>query len=129
MAGAHAIYATARPAQRNALLRLADRSDAKGLAQLACHLGALAAAGALAWSARGTWWQVPTMLLEGIILVFLFAPLHESVHWTAFRRRRLNDAVAWACGALLLLPPAYFRAFHFAHHRHTQDPARDPELA
>jgi fatty acid desaturase len=28
-----------------------------------------------------------------------------------------------------MLPPAYFRAFHFAHHRHTQDPARDPELA
>ena len=24
---------------------------------------------------------------------------------------------------------AYFRAFHFAHHRHTQDPRRDPELA
>ena len=69
------------------------------------------------------------MLLHGIILVFLFAPLHEAVHWTAFRRRRLNDAVAWACGAVLMLPPAYFRAFHFAHHRHTQDPARDPELA
>jgi fatty acid desaturase len=69
------------------------------------------------------------MLLHGIVLVFLFAPLHESIHWTAFRSRRLNDAVAWACGALLLLPPAYFRAFHFAHHRHTQDPRRDPELA
>ena len=69
------------------------------------------------------------MLLHGIILVFLFAPLHEAVHWTAFRRRRLNDAVAWTCGAVLMLPPAYFRAFHFAHHRHTQDPARDPELA
>ena len=28
-----------------------------------------------------------------------------------------------------LLPPHAFRFFHFAHHRHTQDPARDPELA
>jgi fatty acid desaturase len=27
------------------------------------------------------------------------------------------------------LPPDYFRAFHFSHHRHTQDPAHDPELA
>ena len=27
------------------------------------------------------------------------------------------------------MPPRYFRAFHFAHHRHTQDPACDPELA
>ncbi|MDH3921108.1 MAG: fatty acid desaturase, partial [Rhodospirillales bacterium] len=41
----------------------------------------------------------------------------------------LNDIVAWLCGVLLVLPPAYFRTFHFAHHRHTQDPARDPELA
>jgi fatty acid desaturase len=27
-----------------------------------------------------------------------------------------------------MLPPDYFRAFHFAHHRYTQDPDRDPEL-
>ena len=27
-----------------------------------------------------------------------------------------------------MLPPDYFRAFHFAHHRYTQDPERDPEL-
>jgi fatty acid desaturase len=129
MAGSSAVYATTRPDGREKLLRLAVRSDARGLAQLAWHLAALCTTGALVWSARGTWWLLPAMLLHGIVLVFLFAPLHESIHWTAFRSRRLNDAVAWACGALLLLPPAYFRAFHFAHHRHTQDPRRDPELA
>ena len=129
MATTDAVYATARPAERNALLHLSARSDRKGLGQLACHLCALLATGALVWSARSALWLAPAMLLHGIILVFLFAPLHEAVHWTAFRCRRLNDAVAWACGAVLMLPPAYFRAFHFAHHRHTQDPARDPELA
>jgi fatty acid desaturase len=129
MAGRDAIYATARAEEREALVPLTSRSDLKGLVQLACHLGALLTTGALVWSARGTPWLAPAMLLHGIVLVFLFAPLHEAAHWTAFRSRRLNDAVAWACGALLLLPPRYFRAFHFAHHRHTQDPARDPELA
>ena len=129
MSGRNAIYATARAEERKALVRLTARSDLKGLVQLGCHLCALLATGALVWSARSTSWLLPAMLLHGIILVFLFAPLHEGVHWTAFRSRRLNDAVAWACGALLLLPPGYFRAFHFAHHRHTQDPARDPELA
>jgi fatty acid desaturase len=129
MATTDAIYATARPPERNALLRLAARSDLKGLVQLACHLSALFATGALVWSTRNTPWLLPAMLLHGIILVFLFAPLHEAVHWTAFRRHRLNVVVASACGAVLMLPPAYFRAFHFAHHRHTQDPARDPELA
>lgn len=129
MAARDAIYATAERQERDRLLALAARSDAKGLAQLACHLGAVVATGALVWSARGTGWLLPAMLLHGVILVFLFAPLHESIHWTAFRSRRLNDAVARACGALLLLPPRYFRAFHLAHHRHTQDPLRDPELA
>jgi fatty acid desaturase len=129
MAGSNAIYATARAEERNALVRLASRSDLKGLVQLACHLCALLATGALVWSMRSTSWLPPALLLHGMILVFLFAPLHESIHWTAFRSRRLNDAVAWMCGTLLLLPPGYFRAFHFAHHRHTQDPARDPELA
>jgi fatty acid desaturase len=129
MTASSAIYATARADERNDLLRLTARSDVKGLVQLACHLGALLATGVLIWSARTSAWLLPAMLLHGIILVFLFAPLHESIHWTAFHRRRLNDLVAWTCGALLLLPPGYFRAFHFAHHRHTQDPARDPELA
>jgi fatty acid desaturase len=129
MAGGNPIYATARAEERNAPVRLTARSDRQGLVQLVCHVGALLATAALVWSAWSTPRLLPAMLLHGIILVFLFAPLHESVHCTAFRSRRLNDAVAWVCGALLLLPPGYFRTFHFAHHRQTQDRARDPELA
>ena len=60
--------------------------------------------------------------------VFSFAALHETIHRTAFRTRWLNDGVALICSLVLLLPPRYFRAFHFAHHRHTQDPNSDPEL-
>src|SRR5262245_17521894 len=124
MTRSNAIYATsARAEERAELVRLAARSDAKGLVQLACHLAALVATGTLVWSMRGTLWLFPAMVGHGILLVSLFAPLHESIHWTAFRRRRLNDVVAWTCGAPLILPPEFFRAFHFAHHRHTQDPA------
>jgi fatty acid desaturase len=115
--------------ERRALRDLATRSDRHGVVQLGGHAAALLATGALVWLTVGSVWLLPAMLLHGIVLVFLFAPLHETVHKTAFRSHRLNDAVAWICGALLILPPAYFRAFHFAHHRHTQDPARDPELA
>ena len=64
-----------------------------------------------------------------MVLSFLFTPLHETIHGTAFRTPRLNGAVAEVFGFLLLLPPRYFRFFHFAHHRHTQDPALDPELS
>ena len=42
---------------------------------------------------------------------------------------RANAAVGWICGFLLLLPAQFFRQFHFTHHRFTQTPSRDPELA
>jgi len=103
-------------------------SDRAGLQHLAAHLGLLVATGSLVALARGSILLAPALILHGIVLVFLFAPLHESLHRTAFRSRRLNDAVAFLCGLLLLLPPKWFRAFHFAHHRYTQIEGRDPEL-
>jgi len=114
---------------REMIRRLSRRSDARGALQLGTHLGLLVATGWLVWASRGHPWLVPVLVLHGIVLVFLFCALHESIHRTAFASRPLNDAVAWVCGALLILPPNYFRLFHFAHHRYTQDRARDPELA
>ena len=123
------VFAPENTIDKAALKRLSRRSDSRGLAQLAGHLAALGATGTLVAWAGATWWLAPAMLVHGVVLIFLFSPLHESVHRTAFENRALNDAVAWVCGAVMLLPPVYFRAFHFAHHRHTQDPAHDPELA
>jgi fatty acid desaturase len=114
---------------RETIRALSRRSDARGALQLGTHLGLLVATGLLVWASRGHSWLAAALLLHGIVLVFLFCALHESIHRTAFESRALNDAVAWVCGALLILPPSYFRLFHFAHHRHTQDRARDPELA
>ncbi|MEM7223273.1 MAG: fatty acid desaturase [Pseudomonadota bacterium] len=114
---------------KSELKRLAGRSDAKGLLHLAGHLGVLALSGTAVWLALGSWWLPAAWLAHGVVLIFLFAPLHECIHRTAFRSRWLNDLVATACGAILLLPATYFRCFHFAHHRFTQNPARDPELA
>lgn len=111
------------------LRTLSRRSDCAAWVQLGGHIAALMTSGGLVLAARGTPWLVPAMGLHGVILVFLFAPLHETIHRTAFRNRRLNDAVAFLCGLPLVLSPSWFRAFHFAHHRHTQDPERDPELA
>ena len=111
------------------LSALTERSDGKGLAHLALHGLAIAAAGAVYAGAFDTAWMLPAAWLYGTTVVFLFAPLHETVHYTAFRSRRINRAVAAACGWILLLPPRYFRAFHLEHHRFTQDPGRDPELA
>jgi fatty acid desaturase len=110
------------------LKALSRPSDVLGLLHLGGHALLLLGTGAVVWGSRGEPWLPLAMLLHGVVLVFLFAPLHESIHRTAFASRWLNSATGYACGLILLLPPNYFRAFHLAHHRFTQDPAQDPEL-
>jgi fatty acid desaturase len=114
---------------REALRRLLRRSDARGLLQLGTHVALIGATGTLVWASRGRAWWIPALVAHGVAISFLFCALHESVHRTAFASRWISDLVARVCGAVLLLPPEYFRQFHFAHHRFTQDPGRDPELA
>ncbi|MEL6690091.1 MAG: fatty acid desaturase [Pseudomonadota bacterium] len=110
--------------ERRALTR---KSDARGLRHLAGHLG-LIAAGAI-WIALGLplWWAV--MIPYGLALVFLFTLEHEATHKTPFATGWMNEAAGHGSGLVLLLPFQWFRAFHMAHHRHTNDPERDPELA
>ncbi|MEJ8573940.1 fatty acid desaturase [Microbaculum marinum] len=114
--------------EKRFLKGLSARSDARGLERLAGHLGAIAAGAVLVWLASGTWLVWPAMFMEGVGLVFLFCALHETVHRTAFASLWMNAAVAHFAGFAVLLPPAWFRAFHLAHHRHTQIPGEDPEL-
>ncbi len=121
--------ATLTDREHAALKALVRRSDTRGLLQLGGHLSLIAGTTVLVVLAGSGPWLVPALLAQGTAIVFLFCPVHEAIHRTAFRTRAINDAVAWLCGLALLLPPAFFRAFHLAHHRHTQDPVRDPELA
>ncbi|HVI88283.1 MAG TPA: fatty acid desaturase, partial [Dongiaceae bacterium] len=111
-------------AERN---RLTTKSDRPGLLHLAGHLGAIAACGVLI-ALRVPYWPL-LMLPQGILIVFLFTLLHEAIHRTPFASSWLNDVVARFCSVALALPSDWFRAFHFAHHRFTQDPENDPELA
>jgi fatty acid desaturase len=120
--------APAQTSDRERLRVWSQRADAPGLAYLSGHIAALILTGFGIWLSRETLWIWPAMLVHGVVLIFLFTPLHECIHRTAFKTRALNEAVAFVIGALILLPREYFRAFHFAHHRFTQDPARDPEL-
>jgi fatty acid desaturase len=81
----------------------------------------LAAAGNPAW--------IGSVSLCGVVLATFFPPLHEAGHGTAFRNGRLNEAVAWLGAVLMLQAPSFFREFHWEHHRQTQNPERDPEIA
>ncbi|MGE0503248.1 MAG: fatty acid desaturase family protein [Rhizobiaceae bacterium] len=106
--------------------RLTARADAPGLVRLAIHGGAIVGLGAAILAPVPFW---PLLLVpQGILIVFLFTTLHETSHETAFRTGWLNRAVAIVSGILVVVPPVWFRYFHFAHHRHTHDPDNDPEL-
>lgn len=112
------------PAQR---ADLTEKSDAKGLAGAALHFGLIAIVGSLI-ALRVPGWPF-LMVVQGVLIIFLFTLLHETIHRTAFSSPALNDWVARLSGFLILVPSDWFRYFHFAHHRHTQDPDNDPELA
>ncbi len=123
--GDHRAFVAGLPAEVRA--DLVRTADGPGLRQAAWHLGLIAALGGLIAAGAPGWWLL--LLPQGVLVVFLFTAMHEASHRTPFATRALNDALAAFAGFVLLLPPEWFRAYHFAHHRFTQDPARDPELA
>lgn len=115
--------------ETEALEALRQRRNGPGLKRLAGHLAVLAATGAaVLWAADWPLWLAASVIY-GIALTFLFTLEHETIHNSAFASDRLNRTVSIVAGIAVVVPARWFRYFHFAHHRHTQDPARDPELA
>lgn len=127
--------------------QLAVRSDVEGLKQLLFHLGCIFCTGYLirytslysckycslshhhnltSYVAAVLFYSA--IILHGFILSFLFMPLHECVHKTAFKSNFLNNTVGILCGVAALRKPFYYYYYHFPHHRFTGDPERDPEL-
>lgn len=76
------------------------------------------------------WWQwLPALLVYSAMVLPMFAVGHETVHKTAFSSPLLNDIVLWLSCIPIFYVPEIFRRLHFAHHRYTQDPERDPEIS
>jgi fatty acid desaturase len=98
----------------------------KGLVHLALHFGALLVMATYIVTAAPLWWVV--LLPYGIALMFLFTLAHECTHSTPFAHPWLSDVVGHAVSLPLMLPFTWFRYFHLAHHKFTNDPVRDPEL-
>jgi fatty acid desaturase len=120
----HRAFIAALP--RRTLAELTRTEDAAGLRHLAGHAGLIAGLGA--WIGMGwpLWWAA--LLPQGVAICFLFTLQHEATHKTPFATGWLNEWVGRLSGLAILQPFEWFRYFHLAHHRHTNDPARDPEL-
>jgi fatty acid desaturase len=112
------------------LKRLSVRSDLKGAIQTASFGAAIAVTTTMIIliPATAILALIPVLLAHGVLINCLYAGQHEMSHWTAFRSRRLNDVFGHLFGFLTLNPFLTDRWMHFAHHRATQDPDRDPEL-
>jgi fatty acid desaturase len=114
---------------RSTLAELNTLRDQPAWVRLLTHLCTLTAGG-LIWRLT----ELPLLLrmggllISGIALACCFAGLHECCHRTAFRSRRLNDAVAWLMGLLSFYNATFYRRYHQWHHRYTHLPGLDPEL-
>ncbi len=115
---------------RDTLRALNARSNRQGLLHFAGHLLAIAITGLLVYLAPIHWvLLIPAMVLHGFAIVTLFAPMHECVHRTPFRSRWLNRGIGWIAGFGAFINSDYYYRYHHWHHRFTQDPDNDPELA
>lgn len=115
---------------KDTLKSLNERSNRKGGLQLIAHLTVMGVSGYL-WESHFEkgWLVFPLLAIYGFSIASMFAALHECIHRTAFANNRLNDAIAWFAGLLSLYNSTYYRHFHKWHHRYTQIPGKDPELA
>ena len=120
-----------KPLSPAMLRELSVRSDFQGAVRTASHYGAIAIIGTLIWLVASTYgwvWALPLIGLQAYFVAFLFMPMHETAHKTAFRSRVLNLAVGHLSAFVIAHRYEYYCLFHWDHHRYTQDPDKDPEL-
>ncbi len=111
------------------LRALQQRRDLPSAVRLFLHLGAFGLLiAAIVACAGAPVLELPLAVALAWVWSGLFAPFHECTHQTAFATPAANRACAWLTGIPFLMSPAVYRTFHFEHHRHTQDPEKDPEL-
>ena len=120
-----------KPLNPAMLRELSARSDLRGVLRTISHYGAVAILGTLIWLVASTWglaWALPLIPAQAYLVAFLFMPMHETAHKTAFRSRALNLAVGHLSAFMIAHRYEYYCLFHWDHHRYTQDPDKDPEL-
>ena len=105
---------------------LTEKRDAPALIHLGLYWSVMIGFGLYIASGLPMWWVM--MLPLGIIIAFHFTLLHETVHSTPFKAETLNKITGRISSFIIILPMDWFRYFHLAHHRYTNDPDKDPEL-
>lgn len=72
-----------------------------------------------------------TILINWWALFTIYTPLHEAVHGNISGRDKskawLDPLVGRIAGLVLSVPYGAHKTIHLTHHRHTNDPVRDPD--
>ena len=77
--GVNSVFLAQGAIAKSELAALSQRFGWRGALQLAGHLAMLAASSLLVAATRGSPWLWPAIWKHGVVLVFLFAPLHETI--------------------------------------------------
>jgi fatty acid desaturase len=108
------------------------RSNAAGALRIGAHLTVMILSACVWGQAFGPvsiGWRMLGLVIYGSTLAFMFCPMHECVHRTAFANVRVNDAIAWLAGLLSFYNGTFYRRYHKWHHRYTRIEGKDPELS
>lgn len=77
---------------------------------------------------RGVLPAAATIAINAVSIYMLFTVMHDSMHRTAHQSRSINDLLGRLSALPLTVTMPLFRAVHYEHHSHTNDPERDPDL-
>ena len=111
------------------LKALMRRNDRTGILYLLGWFGLMTLSGTAVMQSIGSWWVVPALLLHSVFFaVPAYAFSHECAHGTAFRTRRLNEAVFWITSLLYFEEPLHRRYSHASHHTHTWIEKEDAQM-
>ncbi len=69
-----------------------------------------------------------SIAINAVAIYVCFTVMHDSMHRTAHESRFINDLLGRLAALPLAATMPLFRAVHYEHHSHTNDPERDPDL-
>jgi fatty acid desaturase len=103
------------------------RNNLNGIIHLVLHLLFILCSGFSIYFFRHTPFQYLAMIIHGVLIAFLYAGMHECIHKTAFKSKKINEIIGFSIGFIILRSFLNGRFRHMAHHTFTQHPEKDPD--
>ena len=120
-------YSGSKLISKDKLKPFLKRNNISGIVHLCLHMGLILFSGFLISISTNLFIKTLVMIAHGSFIAFLYAGLHECIHKSAFKNKKLNELVGYFIGFVLLRSFLNGRYRHMAHHTFTQHPEKDPD--